>query len=146
MKKKYKLQDSGARKKIKGGGYRDRAKGKGRFDLISPFALRRLADVYEKGAEKFDDRNWEQGLPFSWCIDSALRHIAQYMMGMEDEDHIGQAAWNLFAIMHFQELERKDLDDLPHYLLKETMQSALESTAKAMKKFGEVLAKDNKSD
>lgn len=90
--------------------------GKGRFELISPFALMRLARVYQKGGTKYSPRNWESGEPFSRFIDSALRHITQFMMGMEDEDHLGQAAWNLFCVIHFQETGRTDLDDLPHYL------------------------------
>jgi hypothetical protein len=90
--------------------------GKGRYDLISPFALRRLAIWYELGAKKYDDRNWEKGMPFSRYINSAKRHIDKYLMGMEDEDHLAAAAWNIFAIMHHQELCQFELDDLPHYL------------------------------
>ena len=33
--------------------------GKGRYDLISPFAIRRLARWYEAGAAKYAPRNWE---------------------------------------------------------------------------------------
>jgi len=87
---------------------------KGRFDLISPIALERIAMLYAKGAEKYEDRNWEQGIPFSQCIDSLLRHANQYRMGMRDEDHIAAVAWWAFAIMHF-EFTNPYLDDLPYY-------------------------------
>lgn len=90
--------------------------GKGRYDLISPFALDRLAKWYELGAQKYADRNWEKGMPFSRYIDSAKRHLNKYVMGMEDEDHLAAAAWNIFAILHHQELNQNDLDDMPHYL------------------------------
>ena len=77
--------------------------GKGRFDLIPPHSLTRLAKVYERGAITKGSNNWMKGMEFSRCIDSALRHLNQYRMGMVDEDHIGHACFNLFAIMHFQE-------------------------------------------
>lgn len=112
--KKFELKDSGHRRKFDSGAVRDRAKGKGRFDLITPFALTRIATIYEKGAEKYDDRNWEKGMPHSVFIDSAVRHINQFIMGLEDEDHLAQAAWNLLAIMHLQ-YTHPELNDMPKY-------------------------------
>lgn len=112
---KFKLKNGGKRQKYKSGMIRDMRIGKGRFDLISPFGLLRLARIYEKGAEKYEARNWEKGAPFSTFIESALRHIVQYMMGMDDEDHLGQAAWNVFSIMHLEETH-PELDNMPHYL------------------------------
>ena len=98
---------------------REPSVGKGRFDLISPFATDRLAKWYEAGSLKYADRNWERGIPFSRYLDSAKRHINKFEMGLEDEDHVAAACWNLFAIMHHQELNQRCLDDLPHYLRKE---------------------------
>ena len=112
---RYVIHDSGTREEFPSGMVRDRREGKGRYDLISPFALRRLAGVYERGAVKYDERNWEKGAPFGRFLDSALRHIQQYMMGKTDEDHLAQAAWNLLCIMHFEELGRTDLDDRPKW-------------------------------
>lgn len=109
---KYGMKDSGEREKFNTGAVRDVREGKGRFDLISPIGLRRLAGVYERGAIKYSDRNWEKGIPVGRCLDSALRHIYQYLNGENDEDHLGHAAWNLFAAMHFEET-RKDLQDIP---------------------------------
>lgn len=112
--KQYVTKDSGSREEMPTGSVRDSREGKGRFDLISPFALARLAGVYERGAKKYADRNWEKGQPFSRFLDSAMRHLNRFAMGWDDEDHLAQAAWNLFAIMHFEELERTELDDMPH--------------------------------
>lgn len=98
---------------------REPTTGKGRYDLISPFATRRLAEWYELGQQKYAPRNWEKGMPFSRYIDSAKRHIDKFIMGMNDEDHLSAAAWNIFAIMHHQELKQFHLDDMPHYLDKE---------------------------
>lgn len=36
--------------------------GKTRYDLIEPFALEQLANVFTKGSEKYADHNWLKGL------------------------------------------------------------------------------------
>lgn len=96
---------SGTKDQYESGATRDAESGDRefeRYDLISPFATKRVAIVYGKGAKNHGDRNWEKGLPASRLIRSALRHIFQALMGMKDEDHIAHAVWNLNALMHFQ--------------------------------------------
>lgn len=112
------IQDSGERISYgEGKAIREPSTGKGRFDLITPFGLARLARWYELGAQKYSDRNWEKGgIPFSRYFDSAMRHMNKYMMGMTDEDHLAAACWNILCMMHHEELGEKELDDLPHYL------------------------------
>jgi hypothetical protein len=107
-------KDSGKNEVFESGAKRDSRDGKGRYDLIPPTALRRLAGVYERGAVKYGDRNWEKGQPFSRLCDSALRHINEYREGWRDEDHLAQAFWNIAALLHFDEV-RPDLNDLPMY-------------------------------
>lgn len=97
---------------------REPSTGKGRYDLVTPFGMRRLAKWYEIGSMKYADRNWEKGIPFSRYVDSAKRHLDKYIMGMGDEDHLAAAAWNLMALMHHEELGEMHLDDMPHYLQK----------------------------
>jgi len=92
--------------------------GKGRYDLISPFGLKRLAVRYEEGIEHKGARNWENGFPVSRCCSSAIRHIFQYLEGCRAEDHLAAAAWQLFCVMHFEgKVEKgllpKDLLDTP---------------------------------
>jgi hypothetical protein len=109
-------KDSGQRESFDSGMVRDQRTGKGRYDLISPLALRRLAQLYERGAVKYEARNWEQGAPFCRFLDSAARHLQQYMAGERTEDHLAAVAWNVFAIMHFEEVGRAaELDDRPKY-------------------------------
>lgn len=98
---------------------REPDEGKGRYDLITPFGLRRLALWYELGAKKYADRNWEKGMPFSRYLNSAKRHLDKYLMGMTDEDHLAAAAWNILAIIHHEELGQTEFDDLPHYITDE---------------------------
>ena len=85
------------------GAVRQDKTGKGRFDLISPIGLRRLAVVYEEGGKVHGDRNWEAGIPLEGCLDSACRHINQYREGSRAEDHLAHAVWNLFSRMHLEE-------------------------------------------
>lgn len=99
-----------------GNAIREPSTGKGRHDLITPFGINRLAKWYELGAAKYADRNWEKGMPYSRYIGSAFRHLLAFMMGKEDEDHLAACAWNVFAIMHHQELGETRWDDMPHYL------------------------------
>lgn len=120
MKKPFVTKDSGKREKHQTGAVRDTREGKGRYDLMSIFALKRYAEIMERGAAKYSNRNWEKGMPISRFLDSALRHIFQHLEGLKDEDHIGQAMWNLAGIIHMEELiERgllpQHLNDLPDY-------------------------------
>ena len=85
---------------FKTGAVRSETAGKGRFDLIPPYALKRLAQHFENGAEKYADRNWERGLPLSRYIDSALRHLNAFMEGDRTEDHLSAVAWNIFCYLH----------------------------------------------
>jgi hypothetical protein len=116
VKQNFDMKDSGERE-IHGenGAVRDIRTGKGRYDLISHIAMRRLAVVYEKGAAKYADRNWEKGMPLCRFFDSAKRHMDQWLAGETDEDHLGHAMWNLASMIHLGEL-RPDLDDRPKYI------------------------------
>jgi len=115
MKEYSEVKDSGERRQYESGMVRDRSEGKGRFDLITPFALIRLAKHYENGARKYNDRNWEQGAPLTDFYDSAMRHLTKWMLRWDDEDHLAAALWNIAAMIHFEELGREDLDNRPSY-------------------------------
>lgn len=105
-------KNSGNIETTKGGGMREVKTGKLRYDLLPPHALKRIAGLYTRGAEIYGDRNWEQGLPLSSLKAAAWRHFMQWNMGETDEDHLAAVCWNLMAVMHFEELGRKDLMDL----------------------------------
>ena len=83
MEEQMKLDDSGQRISYGDGmAIREPSTGKGRYDLVSPFAMRRLAQQHERGAAKYAERNWERGMPFSRYVDSAKRHLDKFVMGM----------------------------------------------------------------
>jgi hypothetical protein len=94
---------------------REPSTGKGRPDLITPFGLTRLSKWYELGANKYGDRNWEKGMPFSRYTASMFRHVIAWMKGDKSEDHLAAIAWNALAIIHHQELNESQWDDMPNY-------------------------------
>lgn len=85
------------------GATRNSAEGKGRYDLVPPCLIRRLAHRYELGAKEHGEENWKLGMPKGVIIDSMLRHINQYREGDQSEDHLAAAAWGLAALMWFDE-------------------------------------------
>ena len=126
----YEIKDSGNRRLFDSGAQRDRQRGKGRPVLMSPFALMRLAAIYEKGGEKYSERNYEKGMPLSEYMDSAFRHLIKLMLGWKDEDHAAMLAWNMFSFMHTQDcinngLLPKELNDTMDYTSKEAFIKAL---------------------
>jgi len=113
------LKDSGKRENFPTGAIREPNDGRGRYDLISPIALRELAIHYERGAEKYMDRNWEKGLPLSRHLNSALRHLQNFLAGDRTEDHLSACVFNCFAITHVLAMIQdgklpKELNDLPN--------------------------------
>lgn len=85
--------------------------------------IRKQLVLTENGFVRYHEgcRNWELGLPLSRFLDSAKRHLDQYHEGMEDEDHLAQATWNLLALLHTEEMMKRgiltpELDDLPSYM------------------------------
>jgi hypothetical protein len=114
------VKDSGKRQEFNTGAVRDTQEGKGRFDLISTIALRRLAKHYANGVKKYPDRNWEIGIPLGRYVDSAMRHLVSVLEGSEDEDNASAVIWNMCAFIHTKELINagilpKELNDLEEY-------------------------------
>ena len=99
----FETSDSGERVEFSTGSVRDTNKGKPRYDLISTLALRRIAYLMMRGAVKYGERNWEKGQPESRLYESALRHLMEYKLGEDDEDHLSAACFNIMAIIHFEE-------------------------------------------
>ena len=108
----FETKFSGTKEEFPTGATRDNQVGKGRYDLIPPQMLKRLAGVYERGALNHGDSNWTKGIPLSRLFNSAQRHLEQARLGMTDEDHLAQAIRNITAIIYFEETGRKELDDV----------------------------------
>lgn len=114
------MHDSGKRQKFNAGAVRDTSDGKSRPDLISPFFEMRLGNWLMLGAKKYNERNWEKGIPNSRCYASLRRHICQWVIGNQDEDHLAAIACNIMFIMHNEEAVKrgllpKEIDNMPKY-------------------------------
>lgn len=93
------LEDSGDRTIFETGAQREIIEGKGRYDLLPPEALKRLAIHFENGAKKYAARNWEHGLPLTTMLDSCFRHLVRLMNGEKGEDHAAAVMWNIACFM-----------------------------------------------
>jgi hypothetical protein len=105
------LHDSGERRQFATGAIRDAASDKVRYDLIPLTVLTRLAQHYTNGSQKYEDRNWQKGIPVSVYYASLMRHLVAVMNGKTDEDHTAAAMWNVAGIMWT--LEQIETGNLP---------------------------------
>lgn len=98
-------------KEFETGAVRDTG-GKGRMDLLPMVALIRISKHMENAITHYPERNWEKGMPIHTMLDSALRHIAKYMDGWTDEDHLCAAATNLLMALWTEE-KHPEMQDIP---------------------------------
>lgn len=108
----FETKDSGERQDFESGARRDIQTGKPRYDLIPPGPLKRLAELYARGAEKYGESNWELGMPMSRITSSLMRHMEQFREGDVSEDHLAAVTWNALALMYFQ---GTSWDDMPKW-------------------------------
>lgn len=107
------ILDSGERTIYENGFQRDMHEGKGRMDLLPWAAIMEVSKHCEEGAKKYGERNIDKGAPQHSLLDSAMRHLAKYLEGQDDEDHLRAAAWNILWGLQ-QEVLRPDMQDIPN--------------------------------
>lgn len=105
------IKDSGERTQFNTGAVRDMHEGKGDMLSLPMMALLRLSRHYEEGAKKYGRFNYLKGIPLSSFLDSALRHLAKYIAGWDDEDHLAAAAFNILGALQMEE-ELPEMCDL----------------------------------
>ena len=101
----FETKDSGDRVEYDSGMVRDTNGGKPRFDLMIPkdvpfedLYLTRVARLYERGAQKYEPRNWEKANSqeeLDRALESAFRHFMQWYAGETDEDHAAAVFFNI---------------------------------------------------
>lgn len=91
------------------GSVRDALDDKPRLELI-PYDLfeRRVGKLYTDGAYHYGDNNWRKGQPISSTIGSLQRHLAKYIQGKSDEDHLAAVVWNALALLNTDEYFKDD--------------------------------------
>ena len=78
-----------------------------RFDLIPVGALLEVARVYGKGAEKYEDRNWELGYDWSLSFAAMQRHAWAFWGGTSRDPetgvhHLASVVFHAMALMEFE--------------------------------------------
>ena len=96
------IKDSGERTQFPTGAVRDMHEGKGRMDLLPWAAIMEVSKHCEAGAKKYGEHNVDKGIPTSSLCDSALRHLAKYLDGWKDEQHLLAATWNLLWALEME--------------------------------------------
>lgn len=107
------IKDSGNRREFDTGAVRDMPEGKGRMDLLPWAAIIEVSKHCEAGARKYGEHNVDKGIPTSSLCDSAARHLAKYLDGQADEDHLLAAAWNLLWAVEMR-VKKPEMVDTPY--------------------------------
>lgn len=126
------IKDSGNRTEFSTGAQRDIQHGKGRMDLLPWYGIMEVSKHCEEGAEKYGEHNVDKGIPLHSLCDSAARHLAKFIAGEMDEDHLRAAAWNLLWALN-QRTTHPELDDLYSHKEKvEKVRTAIEPLSKEL--------------
>ena len=108
------IKDSGNRSEFSTGAVRDMSEGKGRMDLLPWHGVMEVSRHCEEGAKKYGENNVDKGIPMHSLADSAMRHMAKFIAGHKDEDHLRAAAWNILWALEFRET-MPELNDLYYW-------------------------------
>lgn len=89
--------------------------GKLRFDLLPVEPLRKLVDVYTRGARKYADNNWRQGLAYGRVFGAMMRHAWAWWGGEQDDPengqhHLAAVAWGALTLIELEQTH-PELDD-----------------------------------
>lgn len=97
------------------------------MDLLSPFALEKVAQVMTYGKRKYGANNWRGGIVYSRLLAAIMRHLNSYRKG-ESKDpetglsHLAHASCGLMMLLEFEET-RPDLDDRYKFIKNESSNS-----------------------
>ena len=98
------------------------SEGKIRFDLVAPWSMDQIAQVYTYGTIKYDDDNWWKGLKWKKDVLGCIfRHVWKWVRGemWDDESglhHLAHAAWNCIALMEYERCDIGIDDRVPYTL------------------------------
>jgi len=76
-------------------------------------AILEVSKHYEEGAKKYEERNWEKGIPAHCYVDSGVRHLLKYIGKWDDEPHDRAFLWNMFCLLWTLK-NKPELNDLPY--------------------------------
>ncbi len=73
-----------------------------KFSTVPPLALMRMVRVFTLGAEKYGPKNYKK-IPLEDSVDQAMAHLAAYLAGDDQDDHLGHALARLVMAVDAQE-------------------------------------------
>lgn len=136
------IKDSGNRTEFETGAVRDMKRGVGRMDLLPWYGIMEVSKHCEEGAEKYGEHNVDKGIPLHSLCDSAARHLAKFIAGEFDEDHLRAACWNLLWALN-QRKTHPELDDLySHKEIRDKVRDVVEEFHQT-KERGELVFEDD---
>lgn len=88
-----------------------------RFDLIPKTPLWQVAELYGRGAQKYEDRNWERGYDWHLSFAALNRHLWQFWSGEDDDTetgapHLASVIFHAMAMMEWR-YTHPEFDDRP---------------------------------
>lgn len=78
-----------------------------RFDLLPWDALEEVARLYGRGADKYEDRNWEKGYGFHLSMAALMRHLVKFWQHRKDYDdetkchHLASVVFHALTMLTF---------------------------------------------
>ena len=90
--------------------------GKLRWDLLPLDVVEKLVEIYEFGANKYEENSWrtiENG--YKRCRAALFRHLTAYDKGERldpesGKSHLAHAAWNALSMVYFAEREHDEIE------------------------------------
>ena len=91
--------------------------GKLRWDLLPLDVVEKLVEIYEFGANKYEENSWrtiENG--YKRCRAALFRHLTAYDKGERvdpesGKSHLAHAAWNALSMVYFAEREQDEIEE-----------------------------------
>jgi len=82
-------------------------RGKLRFDLLPPDALKAVVAIFTYGANKYADRNWEKGTNYGRLFGAAQRHLWNWWDGEENDPesglhHLAHAITDILFLLSYE--------------------------------------------
>ena len=108
----YLQKNYSSRREWNTGAVRDPNNGKGRMDLLPWNAILEVSKHCQNGAEHYGEHNVDKGIPLSSLCDSGARHLAKFIDGWTDEDHLLAAAWNILWALQMR-VKKPEMVDIP---------------------------------
>lgn len=76
--------------------------GKVRYELMPPEMLEGVSQILTFGAEKYGDRNWENGMKWSRVFGACMRHMWAWWRGEKADPETGKShLWHAGACIGF---------------------------------------------